>query len=247
MSVIQYPDAEAVSLAGAEAFITLAGEAVLAHGRFIVALSGGSTPKRMFQLLAEPERAAAVDWPRVHLFWGDERPVPPDQADSNYRMTNEALLSKLPAPGPTVSRIEAERADRAAAASEYEALIARTFGVPADKTPPSFDLIFLGMGPDGHTASLFPHTSALGEIKRWVVPNFVPKFNAERVTFTYPLINHAAEVIFLAAGADKAAVLAEVIDGPPEPQRLPSQAVRPTGRLRWFVDQAAATKLKPRP
>jgi 6-phosphogluconolactonase len=246
MTIERFPDAEAVSRAAADEFVRLAGAAILARGRFAVVLSGGSTPKRMYQLLAEPEWASKVDWPKVHLFWGDERAVPPDHPDSNYGMAKAALLDKLPGPGPQVHRMEAEQLEQragAAALDSYRSAIATVFGVARDGDPPSFDLILLGMGPDGHTASLFPHTTALGQPKRWVVGNFVPKFNAMRMTFTATLINRAAEVLFLVAGADKAAVLAEVLEGPPDPDRLPSQLIKPAGRLRWFVDAAAAADL----
>jgi 6-phosphogluconolactonase len=238
-----FPDAEAVSRGAADEFVRVAREAVAARGRFVVTLSGGSTPKRMFEMLAEPPYRGQVDWSKVHVFWGDERSVPPDHRDSNYRMAHEAMLGKLPIPAAQVHRIEAERADRDAAARDYQAVIARTFGVDPAGEPPAFDLVLLGMGPDGHTASLFPHTAALSETKRWAVVNFVPKFNTDRVTLTLPILNRAREVLFLVAGADKTAPLAEVLEGPPDPTRLPSQQIRPTGALVWFVDRLAAAKL----
>jgi 6-phosphogluconolactonase len=239
-----FPDAEAVSRGAAEEFVRRAREAVAARGRFAVTLSGGSTPKRMFEMLAEAPSRNQVEWAKVHVFWGDERSVPPDHPDSNYRMANEAMLSRLPIPAAQVHRIEAERADRDAAARDYQAVIARTFGVDPSGEPPAFDLVLLGMGPDGHTASLFPHTTALGETKRWVVVNFVPKFNTDRVTLTLPILDRAREVLFLVAGPDKAHPLAEVLEGPPDPARLPSQSIRPSpGELFWFVDRLAAARL----
>ena len=222
-----YADAEAVSRAAADEFVRRATEAVAERGRFAVALSGGSTPQGLYRLLAEPPYRGRVDWGRVEIFWGDERCVPPDHHDSNFRMANEAMLAKLPLRPGHVHRMEAERTDRDSAAREYQAEIARAFGVDANGEPPAFDLILLGMGPDGHTASLFPHTAALGETKRWVVINHVPQHNTDRMTLTYPVLNRAREVLFLVAGADKAEPLAEVLQGPPDPQRLPSQRVRP--------------------
>jgi 6-phosphogluconolactonase len=159
-------------------------------------------------------------------------------------MAREAMLAALPIPADHVHRLEAERSDRDAAARDYEAVLARVFGADLAGPPPAFDLVLLGMGPDGHTASLFPHTRALGETARWVLVNFVPKFNTDRLTFTRPVLNRAREVLFLVAGADKAEVLADVLAGPDDPERLPSQSVRPAdGRLVWFLDRAAAARL----
>jgi 6-phosphogluconolactonase len=239
-----FPDPEAISGAAAEEFARAAAEAIAARGRFTVALSGGSTPQRLYQDLAGPSFRDRIDWSKVEVFWGDERCVPPDHKDSNYRMANQALLSRVPLPAAQVHRMEAERADRAAAAGDYQAVIANTFDLPADGEPPAFDLILLGMGPDGHTASLFPETAALGETQRWVVVNYVPKFATDRLTFTYPILNRGREVLFLVAGADKAEPLQEVLEGPPDSRRLPSQAIRPTaGQLLWFVDRQAAARL----
>jgi 6-phosphogluconolactonase len=238
-----FDDAEAVSHAAADEFVRCGREAVAARGRFTVALSGGSTPRRLYQLLAGPPWEDRIDWGRLEVFWGDERCVPPDHPDSNYRMAREALLTRVPLPPAHVHRIQAERPDHDAVARDYQAEIARTFGVEAGGGTPSLDLILLGMGPCGHTASLFPSTAALNETIRWVVPNFVPKLNADRITFTYPMLNRGRVVLFLACGADKADVLREVLEGPAEPQRLPSQAVRSAGMLEWFLDRAAAARL----
>lgn len=238
-----FADVQALNEAAAHEWVRCTREAVAARGRFTVALSGGSTPKRLYQLLtAEPFRSQ-VDWGRVEFFWGDERCVPPDHTDSNYRMAREAMLDHLPIPAGLVHRIEAERSDRDAAARAYEAVLARSFGARPGGPPPAFDLILLGMGPDGHTASLFPHTQALGETKRWVVANPVPQLDTERLTLTRPVLNRAREVLFLVAGADKAERLAEVLTGPADPQRLPSQSIQPEGQLIWFVDRAAAARL----
>src|SRR5262245_44291001 len=239
-------DAPAVARAGAERFTSLARAAVEARGRFTEALSGGSTPKALFQLLAREARST-VPWDRIELFWGDERCVPPDHADSNYRMTRESLLDAVPITPARTHRIEAEKDDHPAVAAAYEAEIARILGGTPGGTPPVFDLVCLGMGPDVHTASLLPGTTALGERRRWVVANHVPKFKADRITLTYPILNRAARVVFLAAGGDKASVLREVLEGPPALERLPSQGIRPdAGELLWLVDRAAAAQLASR-
>ena len=238
-----FADAEAVSRTAADEFIRCAREAVAARGRFTVALSGGSTPKRLYQLLADAPFRDQVDWGKVEFFWGDERSVPPDHNDSNYHTAREAMLRRLSIPPEHIHRMEAERTDRDAAARDYEAVIARVFNVPAGGPPPALDLILLGMGPDGHTASLFPHTTGLKETGRWVVVNYVPKFATDRVTFTVPLLNKAREVLFLIAGTDKAEPLHEVLEGPPNSDLYPSQLVKPAGSLVFFVDRAAAAKL----
>lgn len=240
-----FPDVEALNKAAAVEFVRCAGEAIGARGRFAVALSGGSTPKRLYQLLTTEPYRSQIDWGRVEIFWGDERCVPPDHKDSNYRMAREAMLDRLPIPAEHVHRLEAERSDRAAAARDYVAAIARVFGVSAGAEPPAFDLILLGMGPDGHTASLFPHTQALDETRRWVVPNHVPQLHTDRLTLTRPILNRARQVLFLVAGADKAERLVEVLAGPDDAKRLPSQSIQPAGQLLWFVDAAAAARLPP--
>jgi 6-phosphogluconolactonase len=243
-TIHRFADAEQVSQAAADLFVRCASDAMGARGRFVVALAGGSTPRRTYELLAQASRREQVDWQRVEFFWGDERSVPPDHKDSNYRMAHEALLRHVAVPPPHIHRMEAERADRDAAAAEYQADLARVFGVPADGTLPQLDLVLLGMGADGHTASLFPHTTGLRETRQWVVRNYVPKFATDRLTMTVPLLNSAACVAFVVAGPDKAPVLAEVLDGPLDGDRLPSQLVRPAGELCWLVDEAAAARLR---
>lgn len=240
-----FTDKEALSEDAAHEFVRCAREAVAGRGRFTVALSGGSTPKRLYQLLAAEPFRAQVDWSRVEFFWGDERCVPPDHPDSNYRMAREAMLAHLPIPAVHVHRMEAERPDLDAAARDYEAAIAGLFGVSRTAEPPALDLVLLGMGPDGHTASLFPHTKALDETTRWVVPNSVPQLHTTRMTMTRPILNRAREVLFLVAGGDKAERLVEVLTGPSDPKRLPSQSIQPDGPLVWFVDGAAAERLPP--
>lgn len=239
-----FADAEAVSQAAAREFARCATEAVVAGGKFTVALSGGSTPRRLYQILAEPPCRDLVDWSKVEIFWGDERSVPPDHADSNYRMASEAMLTRLPIPPEHIHRLQAERADRDKAAQDYQNEIAKTFGVDPNGEPPVFDLVLLGMGPDGHTASLFPGTTGLREMKKWVTPNWVEKFKTFRLTMTRPMINKAREVLFLVAGKDKTAPLQKVFCGPSDPNTYPSQLICPTaGLLVWYLDVAAIAGL----
>jgi 6-phosphogluconolactonase len=239
-----FPDVNQLSRAAADEVVRAAEQAIGVRGRFTIALSGGSTPRRLYQLFAESPHRERVRWPRVEFFWGDERTVPPDHPDSNFRMANEALLHKLDIPAYNLHRMQGERPDLAAAARDYAAEIARVFAMTSNG-PPSLDLVLLGMGPEGHTASLFPDTAALKEAEQWVVANHVPQKKTYRLTMTPSLLNRATQVMFLIAGADKAAILAEVLEGPADPQRLPSQLIRPTaGNLHFFLDQAAAAQLK---
>ena len=226
--------------AAAEEFIGVARAAIGAQGRFTVALSGGSTPKALYSLLAASY--ADFAWNRIFLFFGDERHVPPTDPESNYRMVNESLLAKIAIPPENVFRVPAENPDAAAAASEYEAQLRRFFELQPGEFP-RFDLILLGLGPDGHTASLFPDSPALDEQSRLVVANWVAKFNTHRITFTFPVLNRAAEVMFMASGAEKADMLRQVLEGKNIPP-LPSQRVQPSdGKLLWLLDEAAAAKL----
>jgi 6-phosphogluconolactonase len=226
--------------AAAEEFVRVARAAIGAQGRCTVALSGGSTPKALYSLLASSYSNFA--WNRVFIFFGDERHVPPTDPESNYRMVNEALLKKISIPSDNVFRVATENPDAAAAASEYEKQIRRCFDLKPGEFPP-FDLILLGIGPDGHTASLFPDSAALHEQARIVVANWVAKFNTYRITFTLPVLNSAAEVLFLASGSDKADILHQVLEGKSAPS-LPSQRVQPSnGKLLWMLDEAAAAKL----
>jgi len=239
-----FPDGEALSRAAAAEFIDLSQPAIAARRRFAVALAGGATPRRIYELLADHERRDQVDWRRVEFFWGDERTVPPDHPDSNYAMAAGALLAKLALPSEQVHLIQAERPDHQQAARDYQIEIARFFGVSPDGPPPAFDLILLGMGADGHTASLFPYSGALRERHRYVVSQYVAKLQAERITLTFPIINHASEIRVIVAGLEKAPALSEVLEGPPDPERLPSQLLAPVaGRLVWLVDRAAASQL----
>jgi 6-phosphogluconolactonase len=224
--------------AAATEFTAQASAAVRANGKFTVALSGGSTPKTLYSLLA---RKPNIPWDKICIFWGDERHVPPDNSESNYRMANEALLSKVPLRAENIFRIHGEEKDAATAALQYEQSVKDFFHLSAGEFP-RFDLIFLGVGPDGHTASLFPGSEGLNETKRLVISNWVAKFNTDRITFTFPILNAAACVIFLLSGADKAATLHEVLEH--DSADLPSQKVGPVnGSLIWMVDEPAASTL----
>ncbi len=227
----------------ASLFTDVANEAIAKQGRFTVALSGGSTPKGVYSLLAQGEpRSQPIAWPYVHVFWGDERCVPPDHSDSNYRMANEALLSRVPILPQNIHRIQTELAPFEAAYN-YERELRATFELEAN-TFPCFDLALLGMGSDGHTASLFPKTSGLHEEHRLVVAHYVHTLASWRVSLSAPAFNAAAQVVFLISGADKAMTLKEVLEGPFQPDRLPAQLIRPThGSLEWFVEQTAAREL----
>jgi 6-phosphogluconolactonase len=227
--------------AAAAEFTAQAAKAVGDNGRFTVALSGGSTPKTLYSLLAT---TPGIPWDKIYFFWGDERHVPPDHPESNYRMVREALLSKVPVPAENIFRIRAEEQGAAAAARQYEQALKDFFHLAPGKFP-RFDLILLGIGTDGHTASLFPGTAALNETQRLVVANWVPTFNTDRLTFTFPVLDAAAYVMFLASGTDKAPILHEILEN--SSAGLPSQRVRPSnGKLVWLVDEAAASELSRR-
>jgi 6-phosphogluconolactonase len=237
-----FDDAEQVARAAADLFVRLSDEAIAERGTFSVALSGGTTPKRIYELLASDEYRPRVNWQNVHIFFGDERTVPPDHADSNFRMANEAMLSHVPLPPQNVHRINGV-GDAAANASLYESEMRGYFGGGAEW--PRLDLVMLGMGDDGHTASLFPGSAALGETVAWVTANWVEKFDTWRITLSAPAINNARRVVFLVTGAGKADRLREVLKGERDTTRLPSQMIDPhDGTLAWFVDRAAAAKLE---
>jgi 6-phosphogluconolactonase len=237
--------AEALYQAAATEFVYRAREAVEAKGLFTVVLSGGSTPKGFYSLLANDTTFRnQVPWDRIHFFWGDERPVPPDHGDSNYRMANEAMLSRVPVSPTHIHRIKGENPDAGKAADEYEQVLRDFFGVLPGQFP-RFDVVFLGLGSDAHTASLFPCTKALREQKRLVVSNWVGKLYTERITLTVPVLNHAACIIFLVSGDEKALPLKAVLEGRYEPEQLPAQLIHPKhGELLWLVDQAAAQLLQ---
>lgn len=228
--------------AAAEEFIRAANDAVEKRGRFAVALAGGSTPKGLYTLLAA-NAGASLPWKNMYFFFGDERHVPPDHPESNYRMASECFFSKAAIPPGNIFRILTENPDAAAAAAAYEETLRDFFAVKPSEIP-SFDLILLGMGPDGHTASLFPDTAALKEKSRLVVANWVEKLKTSRITLTLPVLNAARCVAFLVSGTDKAPALHEVLEGSAPEEKYPSKMVQPQhGKLIWFVDRGAASEL----
>ena len=229
-------DAATVAEATADRFISTAREAIEERGVFRVALSGGSTPKHVYPLLLEPARRDAIDWGTVEFFWGDERAVPPDHPDSNFGVAYGMLISQLPnVRQDRIHRMPAEAPDLDVAALSYESELRLAFGARGD-APPAFDLIWLGMGPDGHTASLFPGSAGLEERHRWVIANFAPSQNAWRMTLTFPVLNAGRTVLFVVTGADKADALREIRTGGSD---LP--AARVDGdQVEWIIDAAAA-------
>jgi len=240
------PDPAALAWRAALHFVELAEEAVAARGRVRIAVSGGTTPKATFALLADPAHPflTRMPWAQLELFFVDERTGPPDNSESNFRMTKETLLDHLNLSPDQIHRIQGELEPEAAAA-EYEFDLRRTFRLEGAESP-RFDIVALGMGDDGHTASLFPHTEAIHELGRLVVANHVPLKNTWRITLTWPVINHAREVFFLIEGAAKAVVLNQVLTGPKDPELLPSQLIWPaSGILTLILDKAAAAQLPP--
>jgi 6-phosphogluconolactonase len=232
------PDAKSVAAEAAERVTAAAERAIAERGAFSIALSGGSTPKALYALLtAEPYRSR-VNWSRVHILFGDERGVPPEHKDSNYKMADEALLSKVPIPKAQIHRMKGELGERAEeAAKEYGLMLQKQF-------PEGLDVVLLGMGGDGHTASIFPDTPAVTEKKHRVLGYFATNSSTGkswRITMTAPFINQAREILVLLAGSDKAARLKEVLEGPEDPDRLPIQLIKPTrGKIAWIIDLAAA-------
>ncbi|HKV09257.1 MAG TPA: 6-phosphogluconolactonase [Thermoanaerobaculia bacterium] len=232
-------DVAALARAAAEETVRVATNAVRDHGRFTIALSGGSTPRALYQLLASEEFRDRLPWSAIHLFWGDERHVPPDHPESNFRMVREALLDHVPVPPENVHRIRAEEeAERAA--EEYEAEM-RSFFALASGVVPRFDLVLMGLGPEAHTASLFPGSPAITESQRLVVAPWVEAHHTFRITMTPPVFNRAAELLFLVSGEEKAPAVHAVIEGERDPMRYPAQVVE--GNVVWMVDRAAARDL----
>ena len=242
-----YPAPDALARAAAEHFAERVAQAVAKRGRARIAVSGGSTPKATFALLAQEPYSQQIPWDKVELFFVDERTVGPDDPDSNYRMVREQLLSKVPLAPEHVHRMEGEL-DPEEAAARYESLIRREFRLEGAEAP-RFDVIWLGMGDDGHTASIFPHTEGVHERGRIVFANHVPQKNTWRISLSAPVINEALDVVFLIAGEAKAAPLERVLYGEPDPEETPSQLVQPrNGSLTFLLDEAAAAKLpKPGP
>ena len=235
---------DTIAKRAAQEFVQSATKAVAEKGSFTVALSGGSTPKILYSLLAnDTALRAQLPWDKMYLYFGDERSVGPDHPDSNYRMANETMLSKVPLRPEQVFRVKGEYKDTEKAAQEYEQALRASFKI-AEGQFPRFDLVLLGMGNEGHTASLFPGTKALHETKRLVVRNWVGKLYTTRITLTAPAINNAVRVIFMITGADKALALKGVLEGPYEPEQLPAQMIQPSkGELLWLVDTIAGGML----
>jgi 6-phosphogluconolactonase len=236
-------DVSALAQEAAQRLATLAEEAVQARGVFTLALSGGSTPRALYSVLADdPAFRTRLPWNSIHYFWGDERFVPPDHPDSNFGMTSEVLLSSVPVPPQNIHRVHTELGDPEKTAEDYESELRKFFSTPEGQFP-RFDLILLGLGPDGHTASLFPDSPALNEQTRWVVANWVEKFLSYRITMTLPVLNNGAMVMFLVAGEEKAEVVKAVLGGASD-KSFPAQLVRPSnGELVWLIDKAAASLL----
>jgi 6-phosphogluconolactonase len=242
MQIAIYPDTNTLSHEAAQFIVRLANEAIVTRGRFTIALSGGSTPKVLYGLLGDEPYRSQIDWVQVDIFWSDERCVPPDSEESNYYLAQQVLLNKIPIPAGQVHRMPADQPDRDAASQAYTEEMQRTFGTNGI---PNFDLIQLGMGPEGHTASLFPHQPSLHEQQRLVMPVSVPKPPPLRLTFTPPLLNAARQVLFLVTGAEKADAVQAVLEGEYDPDEYPAQIVRPdNGEVVWMLDNAAAAKLK---
>lgn len=238
-------NADALCRLAAAEVLSSAEAAVREKESFTAVLSGGSTPKGLYSLLADDASwRARVPWEQTHFFWGDERHVPPDHPDSNYRMAHEAMLSKVPVPAAHIHRIRSEDVDAEQVAQDYEQTLRAFFHLTAGQYP-RFDLVLLGLGPDAHTASLFPGTQALHEQQRLVVATWVGKFYTERITLTAPALNNAKRLVFLVSGEEKALPLKAVLEGRHEPEQLPAQLIQPhDGRLLWLVDQAAARLLQ---
>jgi 6-phosphogluconolactonase len=236
------PNPEELARTAARRFVDWAWQAIARDGQFHVALSGGTTPQALFRALASQEFRGQIDWPRVQLFWGDERAVPPDDPESNYGMARRELLVRVPIPAANVHRMEAEDANMGRAAHHYEELLRRYLPLD-DRGFPVFHVVFLGIGPEGHTASLFPGSRLLRETSRWVSTPTVAKLGKRRMTLTLPVLDAARRIVFLAEGSGKAAILREVLLGHPDPP-LPAQMVQPRNGERIFlIDEAAAALL----
>ena len=240
-------DAQELGRVAAEVFVRAAHDAVAQKGVFSVALAGGSTPKSLYTLLESDEEhyRTQLPWNRMHFFWGDERHLPPDHFESNYRMAYEAMLAKVPVPAGNVHRIKSEIEDASRAAHDYEQTLREFFSL-AEGEMPRFDLVLLGMGPDGHVASIFPGSDVINEESRLVVAPFVRQLNCYRITLTLPVLNHAAFVVFMVSGANKAGALRAVLENDNKRDPLPAKLISPNteGRLLWLVDEQAACLLQ---
>jgi 6-phosphogluconolactonase len=244
--LLVFETAEQLAVAAAERFVAHAQEAIVDHGLFSVSLAGGKTPKRMYEVLGTKSFRSRIDWSRIHIFFGDERCVPPDHPESNYRLADDRIISRVKIPPQNVHPINGD-GDPIRNAQLYEDELRSFF---PGRQWPRLDLVLLGMGEDGHTASLFPGTPALKEQRAWVFANWIDKLKAYRITLTVPAINGAANMMFLVVGVAKAATLARVLnetrDPDPVRDRLPAQLIKPeSGSLNWLVDAQAASKLRP--
>ena len=237
-----FDDKHTLSQNVAEYIMRIVKESIALYGRFTIALTGGTTPGEAYSLLGSEPIKSQIDWQRVHIFWGDERCVPQNNPDSNFYLAQEVLLDKIAIPKSHIHPMPADQPDRDVASQAYTVEMQHTFGTNGI---PSFDLIHLGMGPEGHTASLFPHQASLHEIHRLVMPVSVPKPPPDRLTFTPPLLNAARNVLFLVTGSDKAEALHAVLEGEYQPDEYPAQIVRPTnGEVVWMLDRAVAQKIQ---
>ncbi len=242
MNITVFSESDRLTHAAAQYIVDVANESIKLHNSFTLALSGGSTPKKLYGLLAQEPYKDQIDWTKVEIFWADERCVPPDDAESNYHLARTVMLDRLPIPASQIHRAPADEDDREAASDRYAETIRRV--IPSQGVP-RFDLIQLGMGPEAHTASLFPHQASLHEEVRLVIPVTVPKPPPPRLTLTPPLLNAARHILFLVTGAEKAEALQAVLEGPYQPDEYPAQIVRPTdGEVTWMLDTAAAGNLR---
>lgn len=235
-----YPTRVAAAQAAAAQFVAVSEKSITARGKCSVALSGGNTPRDVYRLLASSDYAPMVDWKRMHLFWGDERAVPLNDPDNNGRMAMETLISHVPIPAENVHRIQSQLSPEQAA-QDYETTL-RAYFSAAGLSAPRFDLVLLGLGAEGHTASLFPHSPALQERERWVAAVYVDPVKSWRITLTPPALNAASKVVFLAGGEEKAQALKSILGDEKQPDLLPAQIVDPPqGQVLWIVDRAAAS------
>ncbi len=245
VDIMVFSDGEQLSHAATRYVVQVANEALAEHSHFTIALSGGSTPKKLYSLLALEPYRNQIDWTKAEIFWADERCVPPDDAESNFHLAHEVMLSKLPIPASQIHRMPADESDRVAASAAYEQELRRVFGTDG---VPSFDLIQLGLGPEAHTASLFPHQASLRETERLVMSVTVPKPPPPRLTLTPPVLNAANHILFLVTGAEKADAVRAVLEGDYQPEEYPAQIVHPTqGEVTWMLDTAAASTLSQKP
>ena len=241
MHIQIFSDQDTLSHAAARHVVQIARESIATHGRFSLALSGGSTPKGLYRLLGSEPYRSQIDWALVEIFWSDERCVPPESEESNFHLAQQTLLQQIPIASDQIHRMPADLPNRDQASHAYTVEMQTVFGT--DRIP-KFDLLQLGMGPEGHTASLFPHQPSLHEQTRLVMPVTVPKPPPDRLTFTPPLLNAAIHILYLVTGADKADALHAVLEGPHQPDEYPAQLVNPPqGEVTWFLDRAAAEKL----